>query len=222
MHEKIVTIKSNISNAFIDFSKMTVSVVAVVTDVQRDGNPVIGYGFNSNRRYAQQGLLRERFIPRLKAASLETVLMDSGDNLDPHKIWDILMANEKPGGHGEWSVAVGVIGMAVWDAMAKIEAMPLFQLLAARYNRGLAEDSVAVYAAGEGYYYPDKGLAVLKGEMQSYLDRGYTAVKMKVGGGSLAEDLKRIEAVLGIVGSVRNLAVDVNGKFNLQQAIEFG
>ena len=220
VREKIVPIKSNISNAYIDFSKMTVSVVAIVTDVQRGGKPVIGYGFNSNGRYAQQGLLCERFIPRLKAAPAEDVLTDAGDNLDPHKIWDILMANEKPGGHGERSVAVGVLDMAVWDAVAKIEAMPLFRLLAARYNHGRAEESVAVYAAG-GYYYPDKGLTALQDEMQSYLDRGYTAVKMKVGGVSMAEDLKRIEAVLEIVGHGRNLAVDVNGKFNLQQAIEF-
>ena len=58
--------------------------------------------------------------------------------------------------------------------------------------------------------------------MQSYLDRGYMVVKMKVGGVSLAEDIKRIEAVLEIVGDGRNLAVDVNGKCNQQQAIEFG
>ncbi|MGY9011908.1 MAG: hypothetical protein ACKVLN_06835 [Rhodobacterales bacterium] len=94
VREKIVSIKSDISNAYIDFSKMTVSVVAIITDVQRGGKPVIGYGFNSNGRYAQQGLLRERFIPRLKAAPAEAVLTDVGDNLDPHKIWDILMGNE--------------------------------------------------------------------------------------------------------------------------------
>ena len=73
IHENIVPIKSNISNAYIDFSKMTASVVAIVTDVMRDGKPVIGFGFNSNGRYAQQGLLRERFIPRLKAATPEQV-----------------------------------------------------------------------------------------------------------------------------------------------------
>ena len=221
IHENILPIKSNISNAYIDFSQMTASVVAIVTDVQRDGKPVIGYGFNSNGRYAQQGLLRERFIPRLKSAPAGSVMTDAGDNLDPHKIWDILMANEKPGGHGERSVAVGVLDMAVWDAVAKIETMPLFRLLAARYNHGNAEDSVAVYAAG-GYYYPGKGLEALKDEMKSYLDRGYTAVKMKVGGVSLAEDIKRIEAVLEVVGDGSNLAVDANGKFSLQQATEFG
>lgn len=221
IHETIIPIKSNISNAYIDFSKMTASVVAIVTDVIRDGKPVIGYGFNSNGRYAQQGLLQERFIPRLRAALPAAVSTDAGDNLDPHKIWDILMTNEKPGGHGERSVAVGVLDMAVWDAVAKIEAMPLFRLLADRYNGGVADDTVAVYAAG-GYYHPGKGLEPLKDEMKSYLDRGYTKVKMKVGGAALADDLARIEAVLEIVGEGSNLAVDVNGKFDLQQAIVFG
>ncbi len=221
IHENIIPIKSNISNAYIDFSKMTASVVAIVTDVIRDGKPVIGFGFNSNGRYAQQGLLRERFIPRLKAATPEQVVTEPGNNLNPHNIWDILMANEKPGGHGERSVAVGVLDMAVWDAVAKIEGVPLFRLLADRYNNGVFDESVSVYAAG-GYYHPGKGLKSLQDEMKSYLDRGYTQVKMKVGGISLSDDLKRIEAALDVVGHGGNLAVDVNGKFDLAQAIEFG
>ena len=64
----VVPIASSIRNAYIDFSTMTASVVAIFTDVKRDGQPVVGFGFNSNGRYAPQGLLRERFIPRLKAA----------------------------------------------------------------------------------------------------------------------------------------------------------
>ena len=44
---------------------MTASVVADVTDVVRDGRPVVGYGFNSNGRYAASGLLNEGCLPRL-------------------------------------------------------------------------------------------------------------------------------------------------------------
>lgn len=113
IREAVVPIASPIRNAFIDFSKMTASVVAVVTDVVRDGKPVIGYGFNSNGRYAASGLLDERFLPRLREADPATLLTDARDNLDPHCIWATLMTNEKPGGHGERSVAVGVIDMAV-------------------------------------------------------------------------------------------------------------
>ena len=125
--ESTLPIKSDIRNAYIDFSKMTLSLVAVVTDVIRDGKPVVGYGFNSNGRYGQGGLIRERFLPRLLEAPPESLLSDSGDNLDPDKIWARMMTNEKPGGHGERSVAVGTIDMAVWDAVAKIEGKPLFQ-----------------------------------------------------------------------------------------------
>lgn len=221
VRDTIVPIKSDIANAYIDFSKMTASVVAVVTDVVRDGKPVVGFGFNSNGRYAQQGLLRERFIPRLKEAEAAAVVTDAGDNLDPHKIWNILMTNEKPGGHGERSVAVGVIDMAVWDAVAKIEGKPLFRLLADRYRGGTYDETVSIYAAG-GYYHPGKGIDGLQEEMKSYLDRGYTQVKMKVGGVPLAEDLKRLEAVIEMVGDGKNVAVDVNGRFDIKQAIEFG
>src|SRR5215469_5352605 len=214
IRETVVPIKSQIRNAFIDFSQMTVSVLALVTNVMRDGKPVVGFGFNSNGRYAPSGLLRERFIPRLRAASPQDVLDDLGENLDPARIWQIVMRNEKPGGHGERSVAVGVLDMAVWDAMAKIACVPLFRLLANRYRSGVVDDKVFVYAAG-GYYYPGKDLEALRDEMAGYLDLGYTVVKMKIGGAPLAEDLKRIEAVLKILKRPDQLAVDANGRFDL-------
>ena len=163
-------IASPIRNAYIDFSKMTTSLVAVVTDVVRDGRRVVGYGFNSNGRYGQGGLIRERFAPRVLEAAPESLLDDTGENLDPDRIWATMMKNEKPGGHGERSVAVGTIDMAVWDAVAKIAGEPLFRLLAKRYGRE-ANPRVFVYAAG-GYYYPSKGLDELRAEMRSYLDRG--------------------------------------------------
>jgi L-alanine-DL-glutamate epimerase-like enolase superfamily enzyme len=219
LREVTLPIASPIANAYIDFSKMTCSLVAVVTDVIRDGRKVIGYGFNSNGRYGQGGLIRERFAPRLLEASSERLLNEGGDNLDPDRIWNTLMQNEKPGGHGERSVAVGTIDMAVWDAVAKIAGQPLFRLLAERYG-GQANPRVFVYAAG-GYYYPGKNLEALRAEMRSYLDLGYTVVKMKIGGAPLDEDRKRIEAVLAEIGSQAQLAVDANGRFNLEIAIAY-
>jgi L-alanine-DL-glutamate epimerase-like enolase superfamily enzyme len=212
-------IASPIRNAYIDFTKMTTSLVAVVTDAVRDGRRVVGYGFNSNGRYGQGGLIRERFAPRLKEADPKTLLNEACDNLDPDKVWAALMSNEKPGGHGERSVAVGTIDMAVWDAVAKIAGQPLFRLLAQRHGRK-ANPRVFVYAAG-GYYYPGKGLSMLCGEMRSYLDRGYNVVKMKIGGATIAEDEKRIAAVLEEIGSDAQLAVDANGRFDLQTAIAY-
>ena len=220
IREMAAPIRSSIRNAYIDFSTMTVSVVAVITDQVRDGRPVIGYGFNSNGRYAPSGLIRERFVPRLMAADPAALATNDGSNLDPHKIWSVMMTGEKPGGHGERSVAVGTLDMAVWDAVAKIAEQPLYRLLADRYRGGVTDERVFVYAAG-GYYQPGKGLAALRDEMRGYLDMGYAVVKMKIGGDTLAEDLRRIEAVIAVVGSGSNLAVDANGRFDLPTAIAY-
>lgn len=212
-------IASPIRNAYIDFSKMTTSLVAVVTDVEIEGRRVVGYGFNSNGRYGQGGLIRERFRNRILDADPESLLNAEGDNLDPHKIWDVMMSNEKPGGHGERSVAVGTLDMAIWDAVAKIANKPLFRLLAEM--KGIeANPRVFVYAAG-GYYYPGKDLSALRQEMRGYLNRGYNVVKMKIGGASLEEDRRRIEAVLTEIGDEARLAVDANGRFNLETSIAY-
>ena len=154
------------------------------------------------------------------AAQPADLASESGEAIDPLAAWKVMMRNEKPGGHGERSVAVGVLDMAVWDAVAKIAGQPLYRLLAARYRDGVADDKVAVYAAG-GYYYPGTNLAALQNEMRAYLDLGYTRVKMKIGGASLGEDLHRIEAVLKVVGSGQNLAVDANGRFDLKTALAY-
>ncbi len=220
IRQAVVPISSPIRNAYIDFSKMTASVVAVITDQVRDGRPVVGYGFNSNGRYAAAGLLDERFLPRLREAAPDSLLTDAGDNLDPRRIWATLMANEKPGGHGERSVAVGVIDMAVWDAVAKIAGVPLWRYLADTEGDGTADDSVFVYAAG-GYYYPGKDDSQLQEEMRRYRGMGYEVVKMKIGGASLDEDKRRIESVLEVVGDGKYLAVDANGRFDLETALAY-
>ena len=220
IREKTLPISSPIRNAYIDFSKMTLSLVAVITDVIRDGKPVVGYGFNSNGRYGQGTLMRERFIPRILESQAEALLNDAGTNIDPHSVWDCMYTNEKPGGHGERSVAIGTIDMAIWDAMAKIEGKPLYQVLADTYGNGQADPKIFVYAAG-GYYYPGQDHGKLKDEMRSYIDRGYTVVKKNIGGADLDEDLRRIDSVLSVLQDGQKLAVDANGRFDLDTAIAY-
>jgi len=220
IHDIVAPMSSSIRNAYIDFSTMTTSVVAIFTDRVRDGRPVVGFGFNSNGRYAPQGLLRERFIPRLREAQPEEIEDERGI-IDPAKAWAVMMRNEKPGGHGERSVAVGVLDMALWDAVAKAEGVPLWRLLADRYNGGTADETAWVYAAG-GYYYPGEDVKRLQAEMRSYLERGYATVKMKIGGADLATDMTRIEAALQVVGGEGSrLCVDVNGRFDLDTALAY-
>lgn len=220
IREDRLWIRSEIRNAVIAFTDMDASIVAVVTDVMREGRPVVGFGFSSNGRYSASGILRDRIIPRVLNAEPATLLNEAEDNFDPARVWDAMMQNEKPGGHGERSVAVGVIDMAVHDAVAKIAGQPLHQWLAEKYGSADADSSVFVYAAG-GYYYPGKSVQALQDEMRRYLDLGYTMVKMKIGGADLAEDLRRLEAVIDVVGDASRVAVDANGRFDRQTALSY-
>jgi L-alanine-DL-glutamate epimerase-like enolase superfamily enzyme len=219
VYEASLPMDASMSNAVISFAEMTASVLAIETDVPRDGTTVVGYGFNSNGRYAQSGLLRERFLRRILGADPDTLLNDTGENFDPERLWHVAMTNEKPGGHGERSVAVGIIDMALWDIVAKVAERPLRQVLAQRYGDGHWDEDVSVYAAGG--YYREGGTASLREEIRGYLDLGYTTVKIKIGGASLAEDLRRIEAVIDVVGDAARVAVDANGRFDLRRALEY-
>lgn len=220
-HEGVVPISSSMRNAYIDFSKMDCSVVALVSDVVVDGKPVVGYGFNSNGRYSAGEILRRRVLPRLMSADPDE-LVDSDGELSPNRAWDVMMRNEKPGGHGERSVAVGVVDMAMYDLAAKIAGVPLYRWLSDKFGDGSPDEEVFVYSAG-GYYAPGKGLRELQDEMRGFLDAGYEVVKMKIGGADLAEDLRRIEAVVEVLdGDGSRLAVDVNGRFDLRTALAYG
>lgn len=213
-------ISSPMRNAVIDFSKMTVSVVAVTSDVTADGEPVVGYGFHSNGRYAQTGLLRDRLVPRLLGADPDALVDDAGI-VDPSACRDVVMRDEKPGGHGDRAVAVGALDMALWDLAAKVAGEPLFRLLHRRFGRSEAPaGEVWVYAAG-GYYHPGKDLGGLRDEIRGYLDLGYRDVKIKIGGAPLADDMRRIEAVLDLLPRGGRLAVDANGRFGARTALEY-
>lgn len=220
IRDAVAPIPSPMRNAVISFDKMTISIVAVETDVVRDGKPVIGYGFCSNGRYAQSGVIRERLAPRILEADPAKLRDEKAGTLDPHAIWAAMMSNEKPGGHGERAFAAGGIDMAVWDATAKILGKPLWRVLSERYNGGKYDDKVLVYSGG-GYYYPGKEKQGLQEEMRQCRDLGYRLTKMKIGGAPLAEDMQRIEWALEIAGGGDSLAVDANGRLDLDTALAY-
>src|SRR5438552_5689675 len=128
IRETAIPLKSELRNSSFDFSEMTTSVVAVITDVVRGGKPVVGFAFNSTGRYACGAQMRARFIPRILAAKPEALLDERGSNLDPAKILAVMMQREKAGGHRERSIAIGTIEVAAWDAVAKIADKPLHRL----------------------------------------------------------------------------------------------
>lgn len=220
IREISVPLNSQLRNSSFDFTEMTTSVVAVLTDVVRDGRPVTGFAFNSTGRYACGAQMRARFIPRLLGADPETLLDADGRNLDPAKALACMLQREKAGGHTERSIAVGTIEVALWDAVAKIEEKPLHRVLAERFGNSQHAERVFCYVGG-GWYFPGQTLQDLQDEMRRHLDAGYTMVKMKVGGLTLADDVRRIEAVLKVVGSGDRLAVDANCKFGRDEALAY-
>ena len=133
-HETAIPISSSMSNAFIDFSTMDCSILALVTDMVVEDKPLVGYGFNSNGRYSAGEILRRRILPRLLDAPTDTILDEDGE-LSPPRAWDVMMRNEKPGGHGERSVAVGVVDMALHDLAAKIAGVPLYRWISDQLRR---------------------------------------------------------------------------------------
>jgi len=220
IRETSVALKSSLRNAVFDFSEMTTSVVAVITDVVRDGRPVAGYAFNSTGRYACGAQMRARFIPRILAAKPESLLNAAGDNFEPEKILACMMQREKPGGHTERSVAIGTIEVACWDAVAKIAGEPLHRTLSKKYNKNKKLTKIPCYVGG-GWYQPGKGIPDLLDEIRGRLGEGYKTMKIKVGGASIPEDVKRVEAALKVVGSSDHLAVDANAGFDRGRALAY-
>jgi L-alanine-DL-glutamate epimerase-like enolase superfamily enzyme len=220
IRETAIPLKSELKNSSFDFTEMTTSVVAVITDVVRDGRPVTGFAFNSTGRYACGAQMRARFIPRVLAAKPETLLDATGNNLDPAKVLAVMLQREKSGGHSERSIAIGTIEVALWDAVAKIAGKPLHRLLAERYNGGKVAERVFCYVGG-GWYLPGQTIRDLQDEMLRHLDAGYTMVKMKVGGLPLADDVRRVAAVKETLGNRTALAVDANAKFQREEALAY-
>jgi len=216
VREQTIELSSAIRNSSISFDAMTASVIAVHTDASKNGKPLIGLAFDSIGRYGHGGLLRERFIPRLLAADPDEYADDSG-GIDPHRAWAVLMKDEKPGGHGERSGAVGLIDAALWDLAAKTADEPLWSLLAKRHGNANANPKIAVYASG-GHYRASNDVAGLCDDVRRAIGQSHRRFKIKIGGVSLACDIERIEAVCGLMERGMSLAVDGNGTERLWHA----
>ena len=212
---------SRFADLSIHQSLLTTSIVAVVTDVLRNGIPIVGYGFGSVGRFAQSGLIRERFAPRLLAADTDQLSNYTNDNIDPFRAWKLMMSDEKAGGHGERCVAVGALDMAIWDAAAKIEDAPLFSFLAKTLgNNSEQGNQINCYAAG-GYPYPIEDHSSLRTEIRLIVDRGFTHAKIKIGKEEISEDLRRIDiAAKELPNGYSSLAVDAMNAYSHESAIQ--
>jgi len=196
VEEKTVPLGSATRNASIGFGAMTASAVVVRTDAVRGGKPVAGLAFDSVGRYGHGGLLRERFIPRLVASDPDRYA-DGHGGVDPHRAWDVVMADEKSGGHGERCGAVGLLDAALWDLKGKLAGEPLWSLLARAGGRP-ASAKIAIYASG-GHYRDSDDVALLCEDVRRAVGQGHRRFKIKIGGAELKTDVARIEAVLAII-----------------------
>lgn len=219
IRERAVPVQSAMRNAAFDFSEMTTSIVAVITDVVRGGKPVIGYAFNSTGRYACGAVMRERFIPRLLSTPPGS-LLDQDGLIDPALAVARMALREKPGGEADRSVPIGTIEVAIWDAVAKVLDQPLWRVLAYRYNAGATPRAVDVYVGG-GWYQPGDDLAALRDEIRRHMDAGYTHLKIKTGGVPLDDDCRRLDAAIALLGDAGRLAVDANAAFPLERALAY-
>ena len=219
VRELTVHLSGRIANAVVDFSRHDISLVAVISDVVRNGKPVIGLAFNSIGRFAQSGIIQDRLIPRIASADPDAY-GDIDGNLSPAALRKVMMRDEKPGGHGDRASAIAAIELAAWDLRGKLEDAPAYSIIAKHFGRTPAS-LVSVYAAG-GYYYPSDGAGRLRDELKSYQDMGFTKFKIKVGGASAKDDIARLETAIQQAGSGRNISVDANGRFDLEGAIALG
>ena len=220
IREVAVPLHADIENSVVNFASHTVSLVAVRTDVRRNGRPLTGIAFNSIGRHAQGGILRDRMVPRLLAADPGTLLDPATGLLSPARVLRCAMRDEKPGGHGDRAGAAGAVELAVWDLLAKYHDEPAHAVIARAFGREPARTGTPVYAAG-GYYHADDSLDRLRDELTGYADQGYRVLKIKIGGAPLRDDLARVEAAIDVTGGGDGVAVDANGRFDRDRALAY-
>ncbi len=220
IREIAVPLRGDVENAVVSFADHAVSLVAVVSDVVRSGRPLVGIAFNSIGRHAQSGIVRDRLVSRVLDADPDSLVAADG-LVDPAAVLAAMMRGEKPGGHGDRAGAAAAVELACWDLLAKFHDQPAYSTIAAAFGRAPVRDGVPVYAGG-GYYVPGKGVPELRAELTDYREAGYAAVKIKIGGASLTEDMERLDAAAAVMGGGDGVAVDANGRFDLDTALAYG
>ena len=140
-------------------------------------------------------------------------LLIGEDPFHYRRIWQALWVPKLVGRRGLATRFISAIDIALWDLMGKATGLSVHKLL------GAAHDRVPAYIAG-GYYEEGKGLAGLAAEMEANLELGAKAVKMKIGGAPISEDVERVRVARETVGPDVKLMVDANCAYSLREAIQ--
>jgi L-alanine-DL-glutamate epimerase-like enolase superfamily enzyme len=158
---------------------------------------------------------------KLIHSELQALLLGE-DPLRPEYLWHKLFAitHSRRSAWETWGisreqleVAMAAIDIALWDIVGKQAELPLYRLLGGYTNQ------VPAYVTG-GYYTPGRGIPELIDECQGYVEAGYKAVKLKVGGTTLDEDVARVKAVRQALGDGINIMLDANRAWDVKTAIE--
>ncbi|MGM0400640.1 MAG: mandelate racemase/muconate lactonizing enzyme family protein [Chloroflexota bacterium] len=185
-----------IRNAILTYPHRGVSLVRVETDAG-----IVGHAFGGRRSYVE-GPLREAILGE--------------DAFDTERCWQKMYGSwRKPVAKGDVITSIGAVDIAIWDAVGKALDKPVYKVL------GGFTDRIRVYAAG-GYYQEGKDIDELVGEMMGYVEAGHRAVKMKIGGAPLEEDVARVRAVVEAVGPGVEVMIDANNAWSAYEAIRFG
>ena len=173
-------------------------IVKITTD-----QDIVGWGLTFSS-FEGKAILEERLKP----------LILNEDPFFVEKIWEKMFnGTVRWGRRGIYLRAISVIDIALWDIMAKACRQPLFKIL------GGYRKKIPVYASG-GYYKlegKENEIEVISKEMKGYVERGFTAAKMKVGGVDFEIDLKRVQAAREVLGNGRKLFLDLNNAWKIYQ-----
>lgn len=175
-------------------------------------------GMTQLELHTDQGIIG-RSIPAGSHNIIESELLPRIRGENPffvERIWDRMYHyNRKPVAKGEYIRAMGAVDIAIWDIIGKALGLPVYKVLGAYTHK------IRVYAAG-GYYEEGKSVGDLVREMEGYVSEGFRAVKMKVGGESLAVDVERVKAVREALGPDIDILIDANNRWRAYEAIRFG
>jgi L-alanine-DL-glutamate epimerase-like enolase superfamily enzyme len=152
-------------------------------------------------------------------------LVAGADALARVAVWEKLFALTSPGSGNAGNAlpraarpqimaAIGGIDQALWDIQGKAAGMPVFRLL------GAENKPVFTYATG-GYYIEGQKPTACAEELAGFVAQGYTAVKLKTGAGTIAEEAARVRATRDAIGRDTLLMLDMNAAYDLPACIEF-
>ncbi|MCH7606347.1 MAG: mandelate racemase/muconate lactonizing enzyme family protein [Chloroflexi bacterium] len=207
--------------SFRPIGRVSELVVRVHTD---DG--LVGIGEAHGAGMPFPGIYKQNPDGSLEAEGASRIIVDvlkplllGEDPLDNERLWEkMFQLNHHRGwaakgwGRPQIMTAIAGVDIALWDIKGKAAGMPVYKLL------GGTRNTVPCYITG-GYYREGKTTEDLVQECESYVELGYNAIKLKIGGVSVEEDVERVKEVRQAVGSEVDLMLDVNEGYDVATAI---